>query len=118
MKIYIAGKWEEHALIGTYAQRLEAAGHTITLPWFRLHLVNVDLPKAAAEDVQGVADATTCIFIFERVLPYKGAMTELGLAIAQGKRIIIVGTGGDSCIFAHLRGIQRVSTFDEAMEIL
>jgi nucleoside 2-deoxyribosyltransferase len=118
VKIYIAGKWEELHLIDEYAKRLEAIGHTITLPWFRTHLGKVEFSIAAAEDVKGVGDADTCIFIFERMLPYKGAFVELGIAIALKKRIILVGSGGDGCIFTHLTSIERVPTFDACLEAL
>lgn len=118
MKIYIAGKWEEHHVIDEYATKLEARGHVITLAWFRLHLKDVKFSQAAAEDVKGVAESHACVFIFERVLPYKGAFAELGMAIAWDKRIIIVGDGGDSCVFTHLLEVERVSTFDECLEVL
>ena len=118
MMIYIAGKWEEHSIIAEYATKLEAKGHTITLPWYLIHLGNTPLAQAAEEDVLGVYRAETCIFIFERPLPYKGAFAELGMAIALKKRIILVGNGGDSCVFTHLQHLIRVNTFEQAMEVL
>lgn len=118
MKIYIAGKWEEHEIIAEYAARLEDRRHEITFAWFRLHLGGVPLSDAAAEDVEGVLQADTCVFVFERQLHYKGAFAELGLAIASNKRIILVGSGGDSCVFAHLSTVERVETFEECLEVL
>jgi len=116
MKIYLAGKWEEHELIKTYADRLRAVGHTITLPWFEMHLGSTPFPQAAREDVQGVLDADACVFIFERELAYAGALVELGIAIGTNKAILIVGPAMTRCVFTSI--IERVDTFDKVNEWL
>lgn len=116
MKIYIAGKWEEHGLIKSYADRLRAQGHEITFPWFEKHLGGEPLDRCAVEDLEGVLKANLSIFIFERDLPYRGAMTELGIALADGmQEIAVVGHGGDSNVFCHHRRIKHFETFEEAL---
>jgi nucleoside 2-deoxyribosyltransferase len=114
-KIYLAGKWEEHSLIAMYAERLLERGYEISFPWFLLHLENTPLRQAAAEDLQGVLEADIFIAIFERELPYKGSMTELGCALASGKRVIVIGHGGDANVFVHHPLVERVGSFDELL---
>jgi Nucleoside 2-deoxyribosyltransferase len=118
MKIYIAGKWEEHDVINKYATLLEDEGHTISFPWFRLHLGDTPYPQAASEDIDGVASAHACIFIFERELPYSGAMVELGAALALHKQVIIVGAAAQRTIFTSHPLVTRVHSFDEALELV
>jgi hypothetical protein len=119
MKIYLAGKWEEREKIASYAKVLEERGHSITFPWFTAHFDGSPLDQSAVDDARGVCAAEACIFIFENKLPYSGAMTELGMALGR-TRILIVGNGGDSNVFTHLPSpmIQRVETFEEALECL
>jgi hypothetical protein len=118
VRIYIAGKFEEHSTIAKYAERLCAAGHEITFPWFLRHLGTTPLDQAAQEDLAGVRAADPCIFIFERPLAYAGSFAELGMAIALDKRVILVGDEGDRCVFAHLPQVTHVANFDKCMELL
>jgi hypothetical protein len=115
VKIYIAGKWEEHDLIKIYADCLRTIGHEITFPWFERHLGNTPLNQGAIEDLQGVLDSELSIFIFERYLPYSGAMSELGAALATNKRIIVVGDGGKRNIFSHHPRVEHKKTFEEVI---
>lgn len=121
MKIYLAGKWEEHDAIAKYATELRAEGHEITHPWFEEPFLQLPKEKAAEEDVLGVIQAEVVIFVFEKPLAYSGALTELGIAIGTFNTIIIVGHGADRNIFAgHLLEprIWRVETWKDAKTIL
>jgi len=118
VKIYIAGKWETHEHIKTYADKLRALGHTITFPWFERHLGDTPLPVAAMEDTRGVRESEVCIFVFQWVLPYSGAMSELGMAIALDKRVIIIGHGGDNNVFTNFPLVEHVESFEEACKCL
>lgn len=112
MKIYLAGKWEERDILLCYAKLLELAGHTITWPWFTPHIeIGLSHSDIAERDTQGIRDADMCIFIFERDLPYNGAMTELGMAIALEKEIIVVGSGGGTNLFLKHPYVEHVDTF-------
>ena len=115
MKIYLAGKWEEYEVITEYAEELEFLGHEITFAWFKCHVgPKIALTRAAMEDTQGVRMADCCIFIFEKDLPYRGAFSELGMAIALSKRIIVVGPGGDKNVFVSYPLVERVDTWEKA----
>ena len=118
-KIYLAGKWEEYEKIHGYADDLRTRGFEITCPWFERHVgENINLAEGALDDERGVVAADYCIFIFENNLPYSGAMTELGIAIALKKHIFIVGKGGDRNIFTHLPRLRKHSSFEEARKDL
>jgi len=119
-RVYLAGKWQEAELVRKYAIELRILGYHITMPWFELHVAPAveDIPWSAVEDERGVRDSDTCIFIFERELPYSGAMTELGIALALGKRIIIVGQGGTRNIFTHHPLVEHVDSWEQAIQCL
>ena len=119
-RVYLAGKWQEAELIRKYAIELRILGFDITMPWFELHVAPAVEDKAwsAVEDERGVRQADTCVFIFERELPYAGAHSELGMAIALNKRVIIVGSTGASNIFTHHPLVEHVDTWEEAVQCL
>lgn len=119
-RIYIAGKWQEAELVRRYATELRILGYYITMPWFECHVGPgiENITWSAVEDERGVRQADTCIFIFERELAYSGAMSELGIALALGKRIIVVGSGGNKNIFTHHPLVEHVNTFEEAIACL
>jgi len=120
--IYLAGKWEEAHIIKQYADRLRAHGHAITTPWFESHTgPEIEIPalkEQAIADVDGVRRCLYFIGIFEKYLPYSGAVTELGMAIAFGKVIYIIGHGIERNIFTHLPSVVHYDTFDKFMEEL
>lgn len=115
MRIYLAGKFEEHAVIKVYADELRDLGHVISYPWFELHTKPgiPDLTQEAIEDTEGVKSADAIIFIFEKDLPYSGAMTELGMALAWDKEVFIVGHGGDRNIFTKHPNVHHIETWKE-----
>ena len=115
MRIYLAGKFEEAPTIKAYADELRRFGHTISYPWFELHTKPgvPDLTLESIEDVEGVKSCDAAIFIFEKNLPYSGAMTELGLALAWNKYIVVVGHGGDRNIFTKHPDVVHVETWKE-----
>jgi len=116
-RVYLAGKWQEAELIRRYAYELRILGFVITMPWFECHVAPTIEDKAwsAVEDERGVRQADTCIFIFERDLPYGGAYAELGIALALNKRIIIVGRGGEKNIFTSHPLVEHCDTWEQAV---
>lgn len=113
-RIYLAGKWEEHLTIKGYADQLRALGHSITCPWFELHVgPDVDLVQGSIDDYNGVKAADMVVFVFEKELPYSGAMSELGIALALEKTIIVIGSGGNRNIFVHHPAVHHVKDWQE-----
>jgi len=119
MRFYIAGKWEEYELIGKYAAMITERGHEVTHAWYSTNVgPNISLMAASIADLRGVMDADCCVFVFERKLPYSGAMSELGAALALGKLIYVIGLGGAQNVFTHHPNITSVTSFEELLEKL
>lgn len=117
MRVYLAGKWEEAAVIKQYADELRFLGHTITMPWFEDHVNGQeDLAQSAIEDEAGIVNAEMAIFIFEKSLPYAGAYTELGVAIALRRRIVIVGRAANRNIFVNHPCVEKVDSWTELIQ--
>ena len=115
MKIYVAAKWEERPHAREVMRRLKENGHQISFDWTIGQLGN---GKQADEDMNGVLNADCIILLAEKKLNYRGALVELGAAIATGKRVILVGSGVDNCIFSMHPVIERVWTAEEAIDLL
>lgn len=105
MKLYVAGKWQDRPRIRRIQNALVRMGHEITVDWTQ-HDFGPDAPQSllkgiAAEDAYGVAMADYVIAILIKPFNYKGLWCEVGMAIALGKKVLAVGSAGDSCIFVN-----------------
>jgi nucleoside 2-deoxyribosyltransferase len=105
MKIYVASKWEEKDRVQELMALLREAGHEITYDWTQCGTYN---RTQAIHDLRGVADADVFVGVFEKDVPYAGALVELGIALALGKPIYIFGDAPvlARCIFLEYPGIQ------------
>jgi nucleoside 2-deoxyribosyltransferase len=102
MKVYVGAKYSERSVAKRLMNELRSQGHKITVDW-TTH-TNEDaksLSSYATDDVKGVRQADVAIFIMERQHKYKGCWVEVGVALGHGKRVIIIGNAGSSCIFAN-----------------
>lgn len=119
-RVYLAGKWEEAEIIREHARKIREAGHTITEPWFETHTGdNVPcLQYQAIKDVEGVEQCDTFVGIFERILPYSGAIAEFGMAVVLKKRIFLLGHALDKNIFVNIPGVRTYWNFDHLVSDL
>lgn len=115
MKIYIATKWEELHRAREVMFQVLKAGHTITYDWTVVEGLS---PMQATLDMNGVLDCDVFLFLAEKQLNYKGALVELGAAIATNKKVIVVGDGADTCLFVQHPAVIKVQTVDEALNEL
>src|SRR5687768_7079977 len=106
MKIYVAGKYEEKRRVRQVQDKLKAAGHAIIHDWTR-EPKTWSRAAVALADRQAVMDAEAYVGVFEKDLPYKGAFTEMGIAIAKNIPIYILGNAADANIFLDLPWIKR-----------
>jgi nucleoside 2-deoxyribosyltransferase len=95
MKIYLAGKWGDRALIRDIMKRLETEQkHTITHYWPECEDVEDtprDLGECARLDIEGVRNAEVVIVLMtDPNYAYRGSFTEIGAALALGKPLYIV----------------------------
>lgn len=106
MKIYLGGSSDDLQRIKDMMFALQLDGHTITHDW-TAHFDEAvkDYVQFAHNDISGIHSADTIILIFEKPLTYRGTFTELGLAIAWRKPVIILGTQADKNIFSRLDNI-------------
>ena len=109
MKIYLAARYDRRAELQGYARELAAAGHLVQSRW--LH-PDHDLPQGsslgtqppesfpmagqvfAMEDREDVSRSDALIAFTQSAClptPRGGCHVEFGLAVAMGKRLIVVG---------------------------
>ena len=102
MKIYLAARYSRMEELRGYADELEAAGHIITSRWIRgdngipeTAAVDMESQRFALEDYRDLSAADTVISWTEppRVesTARGGRHVEFGLALAMGKRLVVVG---------------------------
>lgn len=127
MKVYVAGRFTEKLRVRSVMDTLEADGHEITSDWTNEedNPVNyrTDVSPEIARDfymqecaekcVQGVLDADVVLALNH---PTAGGMfVEVGMAIAYGKKIIVVGPKVRDTPFWYLQGITHAETDEEAI---
>lgn len=126
MNVYVAGRWLRRAEAWDVMRSLEARGHRITHDWTvkedNLGMSDVERSDyyalCAAADVDGVLDADAFVLLHDPGC--RGAFVELGIALAHGVKVIVVG--GGTCpvttapIFYWLPEVQHVGTVDEALD--
>lgn len=116
MKFYVAGKWEEREEIRKLQAELRRLGHLITIDWTWHEVDDPGFPSQyAVEDIIGATSADAYIGVFVNSHSYKGALVEMGAALACGKSVYIIGRAIDSCLFAGHPLVQR---FDTELEFL
>jgi nucleoside 2-deoxyribosyltransferase len=104
MKLYIATKWGNSPRAIEVAAMLEAAGNTITYKWWEAEAMSL---QQALSDFNGVIHADALVLIVEDDLPYSGALTEFGIALARFKPVYVLGHAQDRNIFMLLPGVYR-----------
>lgn len=124
-KFYIASRLDNAAEVRKLGKMLTKAGWTWTYDWTRHGSIRGDakkLKEVAKLEALGVMEANMVIVL----LPGgKGTHTELGMAIAAGKRIILndptgeaFSTGEATCAFYHYPSIMKTSLSVEELVYL
>lgn len=117
--VYVAGKWEDRKRAKVCMQKAEGCGLKVVLDWTN-HEENGEeaLRKWSQLEVEAIRKCSTAIFLFDWQAHYRGALVELGVALALKKRVVIVGCEADACAFCFHPSVERVTTFDKAIELL
>lgn len=124
MWIYLAGPWIERDKMASYASMLESKGHTITHRWWDVEdKLESDrtasmLRKDAENDIKGVTRADILVVI--NSAKSEGKAFEQGIAIANNKPVIAVGTRGEHSknVFHYLPLYRWTPSMEGALEIL
>lgn len=126
--VYLAGQYARRDELRVYGYDLLARNIFVTASWLweelplqhKLSEFDTEwLTRAAAKDVADIERADTMIFFAETPenQPQRGGRhVEFGLALALGKKIVVVG--GRENIFHYVPGVQHFTTFEELMESL
>lgn len=122
-RVYVAGRFSRRHEFRRFADALTTAGHSITSRWLysedhHLELGGTPSPAAtaAARDLEDVRAATVCVAFTERSGRRQGRggrHVELGVALALGLRLIVVGD--PEHIFHLLPEVERVATAEAAL---
>lgn len=122
MKIYIASKFENWPNVRKLRDALIAAGHEITHDW--TNTLGYDDAAHAAEIAEQERSGVLAADLVIVMLPGGfGTHTEMGMALAAGKRILLCSQYGDEFTleshtppFYWHKNVHRFSRNDEAPE--
>ena len=118
MKVYVAGKFEDRFEIRTVMNRLRAVGHEVTHDWtyedpgdLQGDALASFLTHCAEADMNGVLEADILVLINHKLA--FGAAAEMGMAIAWGKVVYVVGPEIRDNIFFHLKEADGMRLFSD-----
>jgi hypothetical protein len=127
LKLYVAGKWGDKAVIASVIRIFEMAGHEITHNW--THVEEEDkksdtaLQMFAEMDIEGVTEADCMIAVITDMdYPYRGTCTEMGAALALKKKVFVIDfykeSGFSSNIFINHPLVTRFKNITSVIEAL
>jgi nucleoside 2-deoxyribosyltransferase len=95
VKVYLASKWGDRAIISDYIKELQSNGIDISFDWTcnEIHECknHEEMAFYAEKDIQGVLDADIVVaLILDPTYAYRGTFTEIGCAIGSNKKVCIV----------------------------
>lgn len=117
IRFYVATTFDNWPEAKRYADALEAAGMTLALDWWKYHPAN--MPSTFRPDLSAIALAEVAAIVSSSVLIVlmpggRGTHTELGVAIASGASVVLVGpevgdTDHAAVPFYWLPNVMRVA---------
>jgi hypothetical protein len=127
MKVYFAARYSRRGELRRCAEDVRAAGGIVTSRWLDTEEPLDDLAQheddggaAADRDLQDVCAADVCVSFTEgaraRHSGRGGRHVELGVALALGQRLVVVGP--PEHVFHCLPGVERFERWSEALEVL
>jgi len=106
MRLYVSGAWAHRHAVRRLVAKLEAAGHTITYDWTRAGVPGVPQPRTdaaitgiklrriAAASLAGIQAADAFVALMDHpTYPYRGTLSELGVAFGAGVPVFILTKG-------------------------
>jgi len=126
MRVYIGASWYEQDAYRKAKAEIEAAGHEVTHDWTTFEggannkstgdEFQAFLRRSADHDYVGVATAD--VFILLNDWKCGGSYSELGIALALGKCVFVVGCNKRDNIFFHLSRVWRAASLIEVLNRL
>lgn len=129
--IYIAGRYDRREELAGYAQELRDRGFTVDCRWLLgthqihpnaekvdvavhpEHGITIEAAPFAQDDYEDLKKADTIVFFSERPESYSkrgGRHVEFGMALAWGKRLIVIGDREN--VFHCLPQVERFNTWE------
>ena len=121
MRVYLAARYRRRPELQRRAEELSALGHSVTSRWIRgSHSISggLDDPRwarFAQEDFEDVAAADAVVCFLEPG-GSGGRHVEFGMALAWGKRTIVVGE--PEHLFHTLPSVEAYPTWPQALDAL
>lgn len=121
MKVYVSARFEQADEVRLIQEKLKRASFEIAYDWTQqkdvkeAQLDQLGRQAYAMADFRGVQECDALI-LFHTVSGGQTKFVELGLALALGKKCIVVaGPGVKDCIFFYLPGIKIVESVENAL---
>ena len=133
MKIYIASSFSLIPKIEAVCKALEDAGHDVLVKWWtRIELKNqfkvlsrdefYDEPEcknAYERDLEGVMSCKVLLFVADdEIRHYNGANVELGMALGNNKRCIVLGNLQNSAMYYPVYWAKDMNDVLENLRLL
>jgi nucleoside 2-deoxyribosyltransferase len=119
MRIFIAADWKHRREAHTAMVALANWGHEVTCDWTAETAKTPDaLARIADRDVHGVVRADGLIALMSRSGGYRGVWFEIGLALALGKPVVVIGKHRHDCIYGHHAAVLAAPALAAAVAIL
>lgn len=118
MKVYLAARYQWIDKMKVEREKFLAAGFEITADWIESDEVNQARSRSenARLDLYGIAQADVFVLYalpIGTMFSSGGRMTELGYAIALGKKVILVGEREN--VFCHLDNILAFNSTEDVI---
>ena len=129
MRVYVAGRFGDAQRLSDLALRLETEyGCIITHNWMTYETVALASDRSARsaecaeKDFNGVMSADLVFMVMDDLkYAYRGTFTELGMALAANKQVIMVTNKDCACeqnVFWHMPSIIKRASIDEGIQVL
>lgn len=122
MKFYISSRTKDIKKVEKIIKKLKEFGHSITFDWLKQNNLKpyTKNPKLSASfSEQAFSAIKKCdFFILLTDEAGTGMHTELGIAIVQKKKIIIIGKHLNTNIFFFYPNIKRLNSIKELFKII
>jgi len=122
MKIFVAGKVGEEKATREAMSMISQAGHEISFDWTAIpHLRPYDenseaSQRAALLESRGVLESDALVLLAHD--KGVGMYVELGMAIASGKPIYVVGPETSRTMFLYHPLVQRIGSISDLLDVL
>src|SRR5258705_9197024 len=123
MRVYCASGFHHKTEVKRVQALVRAAGHVISWDWTDDDATGLEgsaldnyMATSACKDAEGVVLAGAVILIGSA--PMRGAFVEMGMALASGVKVLVVGDDAYN-VFCHYRNmVSCFETAEQAVEAL